>query len=155
MAQNCTILCPIDDPRQVLAVVRDFLPDGADIGVNGNDSEWTRIEIKTGSASLTLNRQVRHEPGDRFSRMVLGMHNYFRVVKTPSDATQRDVLDRVASMALAIGVVAEPQFIDEARHYDCIFGIAAAMNAIVWTGSGVINADGIMILDGDGNSDVG
>jgi hypothetical protein len=57
-------------------------------------------------------------------------------------------------MALAIGVVAEPELSEKAGHYDCIFGIAAALDAIIWTGSGVINADGKMILDGAGNTEV-
>jgi len=131
-----------------------LLQDGADILVSGNDADWSTIQIKTPAASLTLNREIQHEPGDRFSRMVLGMHNYFRVVKTPMEATQSDVLSRVANMAMAIGVVAEPELVEEAHHHDCIFGIAAALNAIIWTGNAVINADGKMILDADGNSDV-
>src|SRR5262245_65947714 len=105
MPQNCTILCPTDEPRQVLAVLRDLVRDGADIRVSGDDADWSTIQIKTPAASLTLNRQIRREPGDRFSKMVLGIHNYFRVVKTPMEATQRDVLNRVANMAMAVGVV--------------------------------------------------
>jgi hypothetical protein len=101
-----------------------------------------------------MNRQIRREPGDAFSKMVLGMHNYFRCVKTTAEAKQRDILNRVANMALAIGVVAEPEFVEEARHYDCIFGIADALNAIIWTGSGAINAEGKLLLDGDGNCEV-
>ena len=154
MPQNCTILCPTDEPSQVVAYLRDLLQTSADIRVTGNESAWSKIEIETAAASLTLNRQIQREPGNAFSKRVLGMHNYFRQVRTPMEATQRDVLNQVANMAMAIGVVAEPEFVEEARHYDCIFGIATALNAIIWTGSGVINADGKMILDGDGNSDV-
>jgi hypothetical protein len=75
-------------------------------------------------------------------------------VKTPARAIKKDVLARVLNMALAIGVVADPVFVEEARHYDCIFGIAGALNAIIWTGNGVINAEGKLLLDGDGNCEV-
>lgn len=153
MPQNCTILCPTDEPQQVVAFLRDLLDD-ADIRVTGKESNWSKIEVKTPAASLTLNRQVRVKPGDSFSKMVLGMVNYFDQVKTSAKATKKDVIDRVTNMALAIGVVAEPVFVEEARHYDCIFGIAAALNAIVWTGSGVINSEGNMLLDGEGNCEV-
>ncbi len=149
MAQNCTILCPTDEPQQIVACLRDLLQDGADIRVTGKDSDWSRIEINAAAASLTLNRQIRRKPGDAFSKMVLGMHTYFDGVKTSAKAIKKDVLDRVLNMALAIGVVAEPAFVEDARHYDCIFGIAADMNAIIWTGSGVINAEGKMLLDLD------
>jgi hypothetical protein len=154
MAQNCTILCPSDAPQQVVACLRDLLQGAPQILVTGKDSDWSKIEIKTQGASLTLNRQVRRKPGDAFSKMVLGMHTYFDGVKTSAKSIKKDILDRVLNMALAIGVVAEPVFVDEDRHYDCIFGIAAAMKAVIWTGSGVINAEGKMLLDGDGNSEV-
>lgn len=154
MSQNCTILCPTDAPQQVVACLRDLLQGAPEIVVTGKESDWSRIEIKTPGAYLTLNRQVRRKPGDAFSKMVLGMHTYFDGVKTSAKSIKKDILDRVLNIALAIGVVAEPAFVDEDRHYDCIFGIAADMNAIIWTGSGVINADGKMLLDGEGKSDV-
>jgi hypothetical protein len=154
MPQNCTILCPTDEPQQVVAVLRDLIHDAAEIRVTGKESNWSKIVVKTPAASLTLNRQVRVKPGDSFSKMVLGMLNYFDHVKTSAKAIKKDVLNRVTNMALAIGVVAEPVFVEEDRHYDCIFGIAAALNAIVWTGSGVINAEGKMLLDGEGSCEV-
>jgi hypothetical protein len=154
MPQNCTILGPTDEPQKVVAFLRDLIQDEADIRVTGKESAWTKIEVKTPSASLTLNRLVQVKPGDSFSKMVLGMLNYFDHVKTSAKAIKKDVIQRVEDMALAIGVVAEPAFVEEARHFDCIFGIAAALNAIIWTGSGVINAEGKMILDGEGNSEV-
>jgi hypothetical protein len=155
MPQNCTILCSADAPRQVVACLRNLLEGGPELLVTGKESDWSKIEIKTPGTSLTLNRQVRSKPGDSFSKLVLGMHTYFDGVKTSATSIKKDILDRVLNLALAIGVVAEPVFVDEDRHYDCIFGIAADMNAIVWTGSGVIDAKGRMLLDGEGNSDVG
>lgn len=152
--QNCTILCPIDEPKQVIDALRDLVQEDAVIRMTGKDSEWTKIKIKTESASLTLNRLVRDKAGDSFSKMVLGMHNYFRQIKTKAKSTQKDVLSRVENMAMAIGVVAEPEFVAEERHYDYIFGVAAALDAIIWTGNGVINADGKLILDEDGDSEV-
>ncbi len=155
MPQNCTILCPTDDPRQVVKVVRELAQTDATIDIVGGDSNWSKIEIRTSDSPLALNRQVRVEPGDAFSKMVLGMHNYFRQVNTAADAIKQEVLNRVEHMALLIGVVAEPEFVDADRHYDYIFGIAEALGAVIWTGSGVINTEGKVMLDGDGASELG
>jgi hypothetical protein len=65
-----------------------------------------------------------------------------------------DVLERILDMVLAIGIVAEPKFLESDGHFDCIFQTAEALNAIIWTGSGVIDANGQMILDGQGKSEV-
>jgi hypothetical protein len=155
MRQNCTILCPSDEPLQVVTFLRDLIEDGAVIHVTGKESDWSKIEVRSSAASLTLNRLIRQRPGDPFSKMVLGMHNYVDQVKTSARPVKKDVLDRVANMGLAIGVVAEPEFVEDARHLDCIFGITAALNAIIWTGDGFINSEGKMLLDGAGNCEVG
>jgi hypothetical protein len=154
MPRNCTILCPSDEPQQILHVLRGLIQVGAEIYVTGKESNWSKIDIRAAAATLTLNRQFRRQPGDSFSKMVLGMHNYFNQVKTSAQAIKKNVLDRVAKMRAAIGVVAKPEFVDETGHYDCIIGIAAAVDAIIWTGRGVINPEGKMILDGEGKTEV-
>lgn len=154
MPQNCTILCPTDDPRQVVKFVCELAQAGATIDILGDDSNWSKIEIRTSDSTLTLSRQVRLEPGDAFSKMVLGMHNYFWQVNTSAVAIKQEVLDRIEHVALAIGVVAEPEFNESDGHYDYLFGIAKTLEAVIWTGSGVINAEGKMILDGDGISEL-
>lgn len=154
MPQNCTILCPTDEPQRIVDYLHELLRDDAEIRVTGNRSDWSKLEISTSAASLTLNRQICRTRGDSFSRMILGMHTYFDSVKTSAEAIKKDVLDRVLGVASAIGVVAEPEFVEQARHYDCIFGIAEVFKAIIWTGSGVLNAEGKMLLDGEGNSEV-
>ena len=83
-----------------------------------------------------------------------GMSAFFERVETPHPAIKAGVLERVENFALAIGVVAEPGFDDEAGHYECIFGLAAELDAIIWNGNGVLDAEGSMILDADGNSEV-
>ena len=123
--------------------------------VAGKNASWSSIAIEAPGTSLVLNRLVRVRPGDRFSSLVLGVHNYFNQVKTKRKAIKADVLRRVERMALAIGVVAKPEFVELAGHYDCIFRLAKAFDAIIWTGSGVINADGDLLLDGEGNTELG
>lgn len=154
MPQNCTILCPTDEPQRIVDYLHELLRDAAEIRVTGNYSDWSKVEISTLVASLTLNRQVFRMRGDSFSRMILGMHTYFDSVETSAEAVRMDVLDRVLEVASARGVVAEPEFLEKAHDYDCRFGIAEVFKAIIWTGRGVLNAEGKMLLDGEGNSEV-
>jgi hypothetical protein len=154
MPQHCTILCPTDDAKRVVDLLRDAVGERGTVCVVGQPIMWSSITVVSSAASLVLNRLVRVRPGDEFSKLVLSMHNYFRRVTTSHAAIQADVLQRITGMGLVIGVVAEPEFVDSAGHYDCIFGLAEALGALVWTGSGVLNAQGELLLDGDGNSEV-
>ena len=154
MAQHCTILCPADEPGRVAVLVKDLVGDRGIITVEGDDPDWSAITIEGDGSSLLLTRRVFERPGDEFGRMQGGMSAFFERVETAHPAIKADVLERVENFALAIGVVAEPGFDDEAGHYECIFGLAAELDAIIWNGNGVLDAEGSMILDADGNSEV-
>jgi hypothetical protein len=154
MAQYCTILCPADEPGRVLSAVEDLIGDRGTIAVEGDVSDWSAVTVEAEGASLTLNRLVFGESGDKFARMQAGMWSFFDRVETPHAAIKADVLEKVEQFALAIGVVAEPGFDEEAGHFDCLFGLTAELDAIIWNGNGVLDAEGSMILDADGESEV-
>jgi hypothetical protein len=154
MAKNCTILCPADEPARVVDVVRESIGDRGLITVDGEVEDWSSITIENGDVSMVLNRLVFVSQGDEFSKMQGGIWRYFDGVETVHASIKSDLLERIDGSALAIGVVAEPGFVEDSGHYDCIFGLAGALDAVIWTGNGIIDAQGQMILDGDGESEV-
>jgi hypothetical protein len=153
MPQNCTILLPSDEPDRVAGLVYDLAAGRGRIAVSGDAGAWSAITIRAPQASLTLNRRVFTQPGDEFSKMKLGMWAYFDRVETAHPEVKQEVLRRVEEFALAVGVVAEPEFVEDAGHFDCIFGLAGALGGVIWTGSGVLNQEGKMLFDGDGSSE--
>ena len=155
MPQNCTILCPTDEPERVLGFVRQFFDGRGGVTVEGESRNWAAVIIESGDAKLILNRRVFDRPGDEFARMRSGMWSFFNQIQTEHAAIKTSVLARVEEYALAIGVVAEPNFDEDAGHFEGIFGLAAELDAIVWNGNGVLDAEGSMILDGDGDSEIG
>jgi hypothetical protein len=154
MPENCTILCPADEPERVVALVRELVGDEDRVVLSGTPADWSSIKINNLGASLVLNRRVFRENGDAFSKMLNGMWVYFDSVKTEHNEIKADVQRRIEEHVLAIGVVAEPVFVEEAGHYDCIFGLATAFDALIWNGNGVINSSGELLLGGDGNTEL-
>ena len=55
---NHTVLL-VEDDDDLRESMRDLLEDSAEIHVTGKEPNWSKIELKTPTASLTLNRQVR------------------------------------------------------------------------------------------------
>jgi hypothetical protein len=147
MADNCTIFCRNGDRIRITGLITELLIHADDL------HEWDGVPIQTGGSSIKLSRWVRTEAGDPFCRMVLGTHNRFRTVRTDATEAQRRVLDSIADCKSAIGVVAEPEFDMYAGHLDLIFGIARELDGIIFNGSGMIDSDGKMILDLEGNSE--
>jgi hypothetical protein len=154
MPQYCTILSPTDEPAQVVSVVRELIGSRGLITIDGAVESWSSMTVQHGDVSLILNRLVFSTPGDEFSKMQRGMWVYFDGIETAHTSIKPDLLERIENFALAIGVVAEPRFVEDSGHFDCIFGLADALDAVIWNGSGILDAEGRMILDGEGNSEV-
>jgi hypothetical protein len=154
MPDYCTILCAADEPQRVVALVRELVGRRGNVSVRGKVANWSSITVRGAGASLVLNRRVFRKQADEFSKMRNCMWVYFESVKTKRKKIKADVLRRVEEHALAVGVVAEPEFVEEAGHNDFIFGLAAALGAIIWDGSGVLNAEGQLLLDSEGNCEV-
>jgi hypothetical protein len=153
VAQNCTILCPTDEPERIVEVVRELIGSRGQVTVDGEDKDWSSITVQDDGASLTLNRLVFEAPGDKFSRMQRGMWAYFDEVETSHTSLKSDLQERIDGLALGIGVVAEPSFVEDSGHFECIFGLADALGAVIWNGSGIIDARGNLILDGAGETE--
>ena len=153
MPENCTILCPADKPKQFVALVRKTVGDRGRVSVKGKLEDWFSITIKSKGASLVLNRRIFRQNADEFSKMLSGMWWYFDSVKTHHKAIKADVLRRVEEHVVAVGVVAEPEFVAEAGHNEWVFALARALDAMIWNGDGALDSEGRLMLDGEGKSE--
>ncbi len=153
MPQNCTILSPTDEPQQIITLIRGLVSGKDRLTVDGKERNWSSLTINSVGASLVLNRSVFRRNGDAFAKLRYGLWMYFDRIETKFTAVKLDVLQRIEECTLAIGVVAEPEFVEAAGHFKYVSGVARAMRAIIWNGSGVTNSEGRLMFDGDGNSE--
>ncbi len=82
------------------------------------------------------------------------MHNFFRQIETPAVANRSFVLNRVADAEMLIGVIVEPEFREEDKHFDCVWSLAERLNAIVFSGQAMLNAQGAGLLTQTGETDI-
>ncbi len=148
MSDFCTIFCKNDEPSKVLKLIKKSLKPFSSIQ---NLSKWESVPIRTGASNIKLSRQIFTEAGDKFSKIILTTHNRFRMINTSANQAQKLILDYLDACELAIGVVSEPSFDEESGHFDLIFEIANNLNGIIFNGSGMLDGDGNIIRDIEGN----
>ena len=151
MADKCTLFCLRDDTDSIIHLAHVILTN---IDKLEYDTELERLVVTSGSASLKVSRKIQLEPGDSFSHLILGMHNFVRRIDTSAVASQRRILAHIAASRSGIGVVAEPDFDAIATTYDLIFGLARELDGLIFTGSGLIDSEGRLLLDQDGTSEL-
>jgi hypothetical protein len=150
MSFACTLVSPIRGYAEALEAIR-----GSNLGelaIQGDLRTWKRIEIQILGGVLAFTSLVRKKPGDKFSKLTLSMHSFFRNVETDATGSKEFVLKRIADAEMFIGVVAND--LREEGSLDCIWAVAECLNAIVFSGEAMLNARGERLLDQTGMSDV-
>lgn len=151
MADKCTLFCRRDDPDGILHLAHVIL---SDIDRLEYDADLSLLTITQGSARLQASRRSPDQPGDGFSRLISWMHNFVRKIDTPAAASQQTLLDHIAACRAVVGVVAEPDFEAIATTNDLIFGMAHALDGVIFTGSSLLDSAGRLVLDQDGSSEL-
>ena len=154
MSDNCTIYGSRVDYLAVFNIVSGMSP--VPVEVTGVPQEWQTLKVVQGSTITfhSMKRQQQPEFND-FSRLILGTSTFFRHVNvTPVERRER-VLDAVYRCQFSVGVVASPEFNEDEKHFDMIFEIAKSLDGLIFNGSGMVDADGLLVLDNEGNFDVG
>ena len=154
MSDACTIFGSKVDYLAVYNIVSgmSLVP----VEVTGVPQEWQTLEVVQGSTITfhSMKRQQQPEFND-FSRLILGTSTFFRHVNvTPVERRER-VLDAVYRCQFSVGVVASPEFNEDEKHFDMIFEIAKSLDGLIFNGSGMVDADGLLILDNEGSFDIG
>lgn len=113
-----------------------------------------RIVVRDRAAVLTLHRSQFvgagfSGPGREFNRTIVGAGNFFRNVRAKKEIRQR-VLDHIYATTTILGCVAEPAF--SKAHHAFVFGLARAMNGLVFDGQGMLDGHGMLVLDKLGHS---
>jgi hypothetical protein len=71
-----------------------------------------------------------------------------------SIANKNLVLNRIAEAEMLIGIIVDPEFREEDKHFACIWSLAERLNAVVFSGEAMLNAQGARLLNQAGETDV-
>jgi hypothetical protein len=152
VSSYCTIYSPGVNHEVIVDVVRErFI--SCTIEIIGSEKKWHKIMVRDQAWTFTLSSMERVEPGDEFSHLILGTLNFFRNVETSSPGNKQRVMKLIRDTHWAIGIVVEPEFKDEAGHFDCIFEITELLGGLIFNGWGMVDENGLMILDKEGKFD--
>lgn len=157
MTAYCTIFCLKRRPQLAVEVMRRVLPTQSEIRVHGSELDWSQVTatapFRVPPTSFTASSLSVHADPEKLRTMLEGMRAYFARVDTSAKAAKDRVLERIPLFTYALGVACEPEFDDEAGHFDCIWALATELDGWVWNGSALVDASGQMILDGSGLSE--
>lgn len=151
MSSACTLICPSKRFSEAINAISVVFQDNYD--VQGETQSWRRIEVRLPQSLIAFTSLIREKPGDQFSKIILSMHNFFRQIKTTAKANKQFVLSRVVNAEMLIGVIAEPAFIEKDKHFDCIWTLADRLDAIVFSGEAMLDAQGVRLLSQTGEAD--
>ncbi len=107
MSDHCTIFCLDNNFEQFASLLKNHK---GSIEVVEDDKTLREIIVTDNAYQLILSILFRKEPGDKFSKLILSTHNYFRNIETNAAEQKKLVLDQISNTQAIIGVVGEPTF---------------------------------------------
>ena len=147
MTASCTLFSDTVGLAQILAAARSAAPD-AHLEVEGDPGSWQRLRLSTTGASLCLTSMVAKEPGDEFSKLLLGLHNHFRRAAIAHGRATPEALKRVLALGLAVGIVAEPTMECEPWVERVVWAAAEAVSGSIFNGNDLLTSEGTVALPG-------
>lgn len=151
MNSAVTLVCPETAYQKVLATVHTF---DSQVSLQSNDESWDQIVLNFATGTMVLTSMIRQGSGDKFSKLILSLHNFFRTINTIAHSNKDLVLSRVANARMLIGVVAEPEFRAPDARLECLARIADELDALIFDGQAMLNAKGERIIAKNGQHDI-
>jgi hypothetical protein len=137
-----TIVCKFETSRELLDLPQLLMKDELDISYTPIDLRWDSIKVTSSRCVIQLNRLVKDEPGDKYSKLILGLFNYFNKLKYNSESQKKTVLGLVSEAKCLIGVVCEASDSNKDNCYRFVLELAQLLNACVFTGNDLVDASG-------------
>ena len=152
MSDACTIYVSRVDYSKVREIIEAVSTNPVE--VIGDADKWEQITVR-GQTTLTFAAiESRPHEHDEFSDLILGTWTFFRRVETAHTSLKARVITAVSECQFAIGVVGKPAFNEQEKHFDIVFAITEAFGGLIFNGYGMVDQNGLMVLDKDGNSDL-
>lgn len=150
--KQCTLFCRRDEPSAVATILGQELE--AITTFEGVPENWAAANFAYGKSSIRAVRTVRLHPGDKVSKTLLGLTNWLERVAVRHPYATPLAVKRVLQTSCMVGLTGTPEFSEEAGHFDVIFRLADALDAIIWNGSALLLPNGDVLIDVDGESEL-
>jgi hypothetical protein len=150
--KQCTLFCRRDEPSAVVTILENEL--GAITTFEGAPENWAAAVFACGKSSIRVVRTVRLQPGDKVSKTLLGLTNWLERVAVRHPYATSLAVKRVLQTSCMMGLTGTPEFSEELGHFDAIFSLAEALDALIWNGSALLLPDGDILIDVGGETEV-
>jgi len=120
---NCTIYLRHDDPIECIQ----------------------EISVRASKVGLEIHPLVKEKPGDKFSQLILGTHNFIQCSARGADESRSRVLKHIAQTTVIVGV---PRATDSplGSELSVVAGVVLAMDAIIFDGTTMRDHSGADLL---------
>lgn len=149
MSNSCTIY----SNRNYSEILAYFEEIGFTDVTDSEDVKSFQRYYSEGTLRISLKKRI--EQGDSFSKMIGGTWNFVRMIETRNKVQKEELIRRVLDCKTAIGLVSEPEYVEDDKRADYIYKLAEMFDGVIFNGSEMIDKSGKLILDDEGNSDLG
>lgn len=149
MGQQCSIFSPRLDYAGVINALRE---QGGDLRIAGGEMFWRAILVRNPGSQLHIAAARHGQSGFDLKRNLGGALGYFSSIDTPAASAKQRVIDLLRNTRMLIRVSAEPEMDDDALEQ--LSAMTRQLDGMIFNGQGMLDADGCLVLDAKGRSQI-
>lgn len=151
--RNCAIYSSYFDLDELYEIISNIYKSKT-IKINEDKTKINVINNKLFSKSVSsFNIMTSKTNPDKFSTNINGMYNFYAQVPAKNNDIKQKLLIKITTLNMVIGIESEKDISEE--FYRELLTIAKKLDGIIFWGSQeILDNDGKLILDLDGNSEV-
>ena len=142
--KHCTIYSKKIDYSIIREIKQMF--QSASVTIDGDEIYWNAITINEGSQALKISSKMRVQPGDEFSKIVMGSYTHFKKLPVRQPSFDKEaLLKNLPKTEWLLGIVSEPGF-DVESHERAILQITKQLGGFIFDGSAVLASNGDVLM---------
>ncbi|MBB6021212.1 hypothetical protein HNR77_002305 [Paenibacillus sp. JGP012] len=151
--RNCAIYSSQFDLEQLYEIIQSIYPDASI--QRGEDQTHIQVTRKKWFSKKTkgFNIMTSQTHPEEFGTMIQGMLGFLSQIEGRNAALQEKVLIKCSTLNMVIGIETEEDISEE--FFNELLQLAEALDAVIfWGGGSLLNAQGQLLLDVNGESEV-
>ena len=146
---QCSVFCKLDNYDVVANYLDSTVSDVVSLEKLDNDSSLgERYRITHSQEYIDFYVLIRKQGGDKVSKSIIGAYNFFRGIETDAISNKEFIKQHLSESNSSISIKSSTEYSDFS--YKFILQLVSELEGLIFTGSGMLDGMGALVLGDDG-----
>lgn len=146
---QCSVFCKLENSNVVAKYLESTVSDVVSLEKLDNGSNLgEKYRITHSQEYIDFYILIRKQGGDKVSKTIIGAYNFFRRIETDAISNKEFIQQHLSESNSSISIKSSTEYSDFS--YKFILQFVSELEGLIFTGSGMLDEMGALVLGDDG-----